>query len=119
MTSIIRIDDAPAFRQYRLYMQVPHENASSPVVHSGDGNDELRRSVLAMTDLLRALKQASGQMTLAANLYSAGAQRFLSIAARSGASEIRIAALAKVLDLRTPESVLQRLLTEKDIEKAG
>ena len=83
------------------------------------GDEELKRSIMAMGDLLGALRQATGQLSLASNLYSAGAQRFIALAGRGGASELRLAVIAKALDLRTSEASLQRFLTDPGLESAG
>ncbi len=76
--------------------------------HPSDSK-QLGSSLRALSDLLECVHSSSTQLTLATDLYAAGVRSFLAHACR-GMSTTRIEAVAKALDLRTPEAALEAFL---------
>ena len=74
--------------------------------------EDLRRSLGALADLLEVVQNASSKLVLASNLYTSGVRSFLALSTYRGVSQLRLDAIAKALDLHTPESSLVAFLND-------
>ena len=74
--------------------------------------EELRRSLDALADLLEVVREASSKAVMASNLYASGVRAFLAFSTHQGVSQLRLDAIAKALDLHTPESSLADFLSD-------
>ncbi len=89
--------------------------AADPPIH----DDDLVVSLAALSVLMRTLDQALSQLLLASNLYAAGARRLTSLASGARSSRLRLEAVAKALDLHTPEASLVSFLNDSDPKPAA